>query len=415
VKATLAEIAALVHRESGIRIADGQHNALRTALDRVEPDADASGFLWRAADPVSGPSLVSRLLDEVTIKETFFLRDKAQLERIEWHSLLDGARAAGFETVRVWSAGCATGEEVYSLALLASEAFGVSEPPVTILGTDISGAALARARQGEYRERSVREIDVVHRRRYFVDSGDRLVVGDRLRSLVTFSPHNLTRDPIPPLGAAPFDLVLCRNVLIYFDAETVARVVESLERAVVAGTGLLVLGAADALSGTAGRLRSLAVTPTRTPPTRRRTLRRPLARRPTDARPTFADGVASGDSEELIGHTSRVLLDDPLNAGASFLRGLAELERGDVEAAIVSLRRVLYTEPNLGLAAFQLGRAYESYGNPAAARRAYEQALRTLDSPGDLQELLLEHMNLADVESAARTRLKALGSAAASA
>jgi chemotaxis protein methyltransferase CheR len=386
VKATLAEIAALVHLESGIRIAENQHDALRTALDRVEPDADASGFVRRARDPMSGPSLVSRLLDEVTIKETFFLRDRAQLERIEWHNLLRGARAAGFETVRVWSAACATGEEVYSLALLACEAFGAGEPPVRILGTDLSGAALARARKGEYRERAVRELDPLLRRRYFEENRGQFVVGDRLRSLVTFAPHNLTRDPIPPLGAAPFDLILCRNVLIYFDGDTVESVVASLEHA-VAASGTLVLGASDALCGNARRLKAATVNEAPRS-SRRRILRRPLVRRPADV---------------------PVAASDPFDAGGSFMRGLAELERGDVEAAIVSLRRVLYIEPKLGLAAFHLGRAYELAANPAAARRAYEQALRTLDSPGDLQELLLEHVDLADVEAALQSRLASLG------
>jgi tetratricopeptide (TPR) repeat protein len=137
-------------------------------------------------------------------------------------------------------------------------------------------------------------------------------------------------------------------------------------------------------------------------------MRRPLARRREEPAPTLADAFAAADSEELLGRTSRALSADPLDAGASFLRGLAELERGDVAAAIVSLRRVLYTEPKLGLAAFQLGRAYESSGQPVAARRAYQQALRTLDSPGELHERLLEHLNLADVELAVSTRLEAL-------
>jgi tetratricopeptide (TPR) repeat protein len=110
----------------------------------------------------------------------------------------------------------------------------------------------------------------------------------------------------------------------------------------------------------------------------------------------------------VISRTSRLLAADPLNASAHFLHGLAELEAGDAAAAVSALRRALYSEPQFGLAAFQLGRAYESLGNRVAARRAYEQALRTCDPEGDLHEPLLGQVDLGDVVAAAKTRLDAL-------
>src|SRR5205814_9563365 len=102
-------------------------------------------------DPVTGPHLWAGLIDEITVKETFFLRHVEQLNELQWPRLLERARAAGSDRVRVWSAACATGEEPYSLALLACEAFGTNTPPVTILATDISASALARAQAGEHR------------------------------------------------------------------------------------------------------------------------------------------------------------------------------------------------------------------------------------------------------------------------
>lgn len=420
----LQEIAALVQRETGIRLTESQHPALQAALDRITPQTDPTQFMRRALDPLAGRELVARLIDEVTVKETSFLRDHGQLQEIRWRLLLEEARASGAETVRVWSAGCATGEEAYSLALLATEAFAPLEPPVTILATDVSGDALSRARAGEYRPRSVRDLDQVLRSRYFQKQGDHLVVGERLRTLVTFARHNLVHDPVPPLGEAPFHLILCRNVLIYFDGETVERVIASLEQA-LDPAGMLLLGAADALCGSAGRLRALvAGTPPPAPPPGRR---RPRSRRdspdrtpsrpPTPSRPSAAPGdglaalvVAAGASHphEVIAHVSRLLKSDPLNEVAYFLRGLAELEDGDAGAAVGSLRRALYVEPRFGLAAFKLGRAHEALTNRAAARRAYEQALRTLEHEDERYEILFGQVDPADVAAAARTRLEAL-------
>lgn len=385
----LAALAALVHRESGILVREPQYGALEAALRRAHPGLTADEFLELSASPLAGPGLVARLLDETTVKETFFLRDAAQLEQISWPALLEGARREGAERVRVWSAGCATGEEPYSLALLACEAFGSLRPPVTILATDISGEALVRAGAGEYRVRSVRRLEPAQQRRYFREAGDTLIVGDALRALVTFAPHNLVLDPSPPSGQEPFHLILCRNVLIYFDAATVERVIAALESALTP-SGAVVLGVADALCGSAGRLRALVADGLHTqsqPPAVKRVLRRPLGR-------------GAGPASSAI-HAAE--------AHGCLLQGLAELEGGHAPAAIMSFRRALYTEPRLGLAAFQLGRAYEALGDLAAAGRAYRQALRTLERDvAELHEAVLGQIDLQDVVLAVRMRLDAL-------
>ena len=285
----------------------------------------------------------------------------------------------------MWSVACATGEEPYTLALLACEAFASAAPPVRILATDISAAALERALAGRYGDRSVRSLDPILRSRYFQNDRGLLVAGDRLRALVKFAPHNLARDPIPPLGEAPFDLVLCRNVLIYFDTETVGRVIDSLERA-TQPEGMLVLGAADTLCGTARRLSSPAARDSAPVPRRAapRILRRPIGRR------------SSEQQDEQP---------EPFDAEAYFLQGLRSLETGDPRAAASALRRALYVDPTFGLAAFSLGRAHEEAGDMPAARRAYEQALRTLDLADDRHDHLLAQIDLSDVASACRARL----------
>ena len=118
---------------------------------------------------------------------------------------------------------------------------------VDVLGTDVSHAALAGAADGRYRERAVRALEPDLRSRYFHRAADgSYVVGDLLRSLVRFRPHNLARDPGPPPGEACFDLITCRNVLIYFSPPLVSTVIDSLDASLRPG-GALMLGAADAL------------------------------------------------------------------------------------------------------------------------------------------------------------------------
>jgi chemotaxis protein methyltransferase CheR len=414
VTAQLKALARLVHRESGIVTHEAQYGALAAALERTDSVADLDDFMRRAGDPADGPSVVARLLDELTVKETFFFREAVQLQGIDWLGLHESAQRVGSDTVRVWSAGCATGEEAYTLALLACEAFGARAAPVTILATDISEAALMRGRRGAYRPRSTRELRPDHRARYFREDGDRLVVGDRLRSLVTFRRHNLARDPSPPAGETAFDLVLCRNVLIYFDTETVDRVVGALNGA-LARHGELLLGAADTLSRGAGRGRALptADTPGVSSPARRSwPLRAPLGHTEPVALDAagLAEAVGASASDEVISLARQLLAADPLNASAHVLQGLAELEAGNAEEAVAAFRRALYAEPRSHLAAFQLGRAYELLGHHEAAHRAYTRALRESDSVSDPHEPLLDQVDVGEILAAAAARLDALAS-----
>ena len=381
-------VAELVLRESGIRVQPAQHPALRSAIVRALPNGDPAAFLDLAANPVEGPRAIATLIDEVTIKETFFYRDRQQLDTIPWRALLERAQAAGSQEIRVWCAACATGEEAYTLALLACEAFAPASPPVRILATDISSAALAASQAGRYRERSLRTVAPSLRDQYFEQDGEQLLVGDRLRSIVTFAQHNLVAGTMPPLGETAFDLIICRNVLIYFDGETADRVVEGL-RGALRPEGTLILGSADVLCGSARRLVKLESIPARqqSAPTTPIPLRKPLG------------VVAAAKSSALL---------DPAAVETRFLQGIAELESGEAFAAAESLRHVLYLDPTFGLAAFALGRAHEATGDPSAARRAYQQALRTIDMADDRHDHLLEQVDLVDVATACRARLATL-------
>ena len=176
-------------------------------------------------------------------------------------------------------------------------------------------------------------------------------------------------------------------MLIYFDGETADRVIDGL-RNTLRREGTLILGSADVLCGTARRL---AKARTRSRPGS--SVRRPAAvplRKPL--------GLARAD--ESPARSTR-------SSGAAFC-AIVELESGEALAAAESLRHVLYLDPTFGLAAFALGRAHEATRRPDAARRAYEQALRTIDMDDERHDHLLEQVDLVDVATACRARLATL-------
>jgi chemotaxis protein methyltransferase CheR len=423
----LAKVAELVERESGIVVKETQMEALVAALRRASPDATAETLL--AGDDSAGQALLlDRLIDQLAIQETFFLREPSELEAIDWHQLLAAAHGRGAGEVNVWVAACASGEEAYSVAMLATEAFGHGRPPVSILATDISMRALTRAEEGVYSERSVRGLSGERRDRFLVHDGGRSVVGDQLRSLVRLRRHNLVADPAPPPGEVPFEVVLCRNVLIYFGADTSERVVASLESALHPG-GHLILGAADRLASSARRLGGIAAggaspaampraaIPRRPlmPPTEHQSSRRASGRMPAPvsaATPDIDQAMVAadrGDYATAIELAGRVLKEDSFNAAAHYVRGVSELANGDPEVAVESLRRALYVDASFALAAFQLARAHDLQGDEKAARRAYAQTLRALARDDERSRLLLEQGDVGEIAAACRARLAAIG------
>ena len=412
----LAEITELVRAETGIAWPAARQAALSAALLRVAPGTDPDAFLRAISDPGRRRDLIDRLIDEVTVQETTFARDGSQLEAIGWHGLLQPARAAGPGTIRVWSAGCATGEEAYTLALLADQAFVPASAPVDVLGTDISAAAIAAAGAGRYDERAVRALAASSRRRYFGrPAGGGYLVGERLRRLVRFGRHNLARGAFPPPGEAAFDLVVCRNVLIYFEPPLAAQVIESLQRSLRPG-GLLVLGAADALMRITPRPAVLAAPAAGAAQPGRPGGPDGPRGRPPGPRPALSreqrlaaalDAADKSDRGEALAQVASLLADNPLDANAHFVRGLVTLAAGEPEQAVAALRRALYADPTFSLAAFTLGRAHDALGDGPAARRAYERVLRTINPEDHRHEMILQQVDIGDIAAACRARLGA--------
>jgi chemotaxis protein methyltransferase CheR len=185
------------------------------------------------------------LVVELTVGETYFFRDLDQFQYLRGTVVPDMWRRHGpQDTIRAWSCGCASGEEAYSLAIVLHEQ-GLGER-CYLLATDISRAALVRAHQAAYGDWSLRGPGAAAAAPYLARRGNRFVVRDRIRRAVTFEYLNLARDVYPSFanGTWGMDLILCRNVLIYFDAATVRGVARRLFESLAPG-GWLVTAASD--------------------------------------------------------------------------------------------------------------------------------------------------------------------------
>ncbi len=226
----LAGVEEVLVRSSGLSLASGLGEALRRGVLEA---ARALGLTpaelvvrLRAADAVA----IAALVEHSVVGETYFYRHPEQIAALQRHLFL------GPGPLRIWCAGCATGEEAYSMALALLES-GRAGAGDRILATDVSERALERARRGTYRPWALRRLPVELRARYFAGEGE-AGVAPAVREMVRFERHNLVADPAP---AGPFDLVLCRNVLIYFAPAVAAEVLRRLLPAVRPG-GFLALG-----------------------------------------------------------------------------------------------------------------------------------------------------------------------------
>lgn len=248
----LEALAGLLKERVGLHIRRDGFPALRLALaarleDPAPPAPDAGGYLGVLRSPL-GDEELRRLLPLVTVGKTSFFRDERQFRALE--ALLPPlvARAkSGGRRVSVWSAGCATGEEPYSIAMTLADA-GAEPEHAELLATDVNPEAVAFAARGAYDARRLREVPDALRESHFDAEGERQVVRAGLRRYVTaIRPHNLVSSLFPrPSDGAGWDLVFCRNVIIYFDTPTTQAVLTQFHNALAPG-GFLFLGYSESL------------------------------------------------------------------------------------------------------------------------------------------------------------------------
>ena len=199
------------------------------------------------------PSLSERVVEALLNNETYFFRDRAPFDLLARHALPELARRrAKSKRLRIWSAGCSTGQEVYSLSMLFAE-----DPEawrgwtIDILGTDVSSGCVDRARSGSYSQFEVqRGLGIAQMIKWFEESPDGWRAVEALRRPLRFQVHNILEPPPHPGG---FDIVLCRNVLLYLNPDKKALSFERLASA-MAEDGWLMMGAGETVIGQTNRL-----------------------------------------------------------------------------------------------------------------------------------------------------------------
>ena len=186
------------------------------------------------------------IVERVTTNETYFFREAYQLQAFAEEVLPDVlASRDPKEPVRIWSAGCSTGEEPYSIAMLLDELGVIEERRFEIFGNDISRKVLSTAREGVYRESSFRATEPRYIDRYFEREGATYRLSDQIRNRVTFGHLNLMDESSMAI-LSHVDVVFCRNVIIYFDARARSRLLDVFHRKMRPG-GYLLLGHSESL------------------------------------------------------------------------------------------------------------------------------------------------------------------------
>lgn len=206
-------------------------------------DCDSYLCLLRGGD--NGDAELDELIAELTIGETYFFRYREQFEALRNRVFPDLiARNQTSRRLRIWSAGCATGAEAYSLAILLRRELSESLAgwDVSIIGTDINRSFLGRARTGDFEEWAFRSTPNELKRECFQRVGDRWVINPEYREGVSFQYHNLVKHPFPSLvnNLCSFDLILCRNAMIYFSRNIMRRLIAQFHQCLVDGGWLLV-------------------------------------------------------------------------------------------------------------------------------------------------------------------------------
>lgn len=235
-------VQSLIYQRAGISLHDGKHAMVYSRLSRRLRDTGHQSFreylTW--LESVDGPEW-QEFINALTTNLTSFFRERHHFEVLSEHLKARGSNT----TVRAWCSAASTGEEPYSIVMTALEALGASGN-FSLVASDIDSKVLAFASQGVYRLESMKGVDSVQMRRFFLKGkggNDGMVrVRPELRDRIEFLMVNLIKDDWP--FKDPFDVVFCRNVMIYFDAPTQRRVLEKIFRVLKPG-GLLFVGHAE--------------------------------------------------------------------------------------------------------------------------------------------------------------------------
>jgi len=241
-----------IYERLGIVIKTHQtHELHKTILNAYHKfNEEPKEYLDKLRDCQDHSPLLEHLISGVTVGETYFFRDKHQINLLKDKILIDIIQRKREEnnlSLRIWSAGSATGEEIYTITMLLHELIpDIDKWRLSLLATDINMESLKKGVAGLYGEWSMRSIQDYFKRRYFTQFNKEYSFSQQLKELVHFDYLNLNEDTYPDIFNATNaqDLILCRNVFIYFDADKITHIMKKLNACLMPG-GYLLLGASD--------------------------------------------------------------------------------------------------------------------------------------------------------------------------
>ncbi|MET4805289.1 CheR family methyltransferase [Limibacillus sp. MBR-115] len=437
----LAPVADLVMQHCGMKLLPSRRHhlvsALRKLFGKVEiPDGEA--VRKRLAED---PPLYKELLEHLLIPETYFFRDPQQFAFIRDEAIprRRAERTSG-TPLRLLSAGCSTGEEAYSLAIIAG--LDTRNGPFEIIGADINTAALEQARTAVYGTRSFRGEGAEMTRPFLRSAGhNRFRLEDRITGKVGFRRLNLLNPGIAEPGGVPGnqDVVLCRNVLIYFTPEAIARAARLLYDLLAPG-GYLITGASDpplrefvpletelsksgiiyrrpykpltrTFGGRPAPVRVVQRTADETP--RRNGKTAPSAKPPLSASRTSGRAQGSRQVDEArIAHSvhdGHGKQEDITPLDALFHHAMSLLEKGQTEQSERFFRKLLYMDQSLAVAHFARGTALLRLGRRKEAARSFRNALELTEREAEDRPLaLIREETAGELAKAAQRQLTGL-------
>ncbi|CAG1014640.1 Chemotaxis protein methyltransferase [Burkholderiaceae bacterium] len=357
--ALLHAYGSLITEQTGLRLDPQRWPELRSTLPA-----------WGVAGPVEGRALVQALARQLSVGETYFFREPAAFDLIE-HELLPALiakRRRSTRRLRLWSAGCCTGEEAYSLAIVLQRLIpDIADWDIVIVGTDIHPGFLASARAGVYGEWSFRGVPHGLRETCFLPCGDEhhaVLPGLRRRTRFRFG--NLAQDEAPGAG---FDLILCRHVLMYFEACKAQQAIGRLQAA-LGEDGWLLLGATESSAADHPSLAALRFGDTTIHRKRR------AGDAPEVSKRTLQRSANQGESpvHDAIARCRTASAADPCDPGQHLRYALLLEQLGRLDEARAALRRALFLDARLAAAHAALARLNARQGRRGGAIIVHDAA-----------------------------------------
>ena len=416
-KDLLHRFQSLLVEESGLYVDMERPERLAVAVvERMEKCRVASCEEYFVLILAGGRAAQERkaLIERMTVGETYFFRSGPQFAVLKEHILpmLIRERQGSPRTLTVWSAGCSTGEEPYSLAIALLETLpSVDAWKLSILGTDVNSEYLRRAEKAEYGTRSVRQVPPAWLAKHFTERHGKYTLNEAAKRRVRFACHNLAKDPFSLSGMQEVDLLFCRNVMIYFSSGVTKRVVNHFADCLSDG-GYFFTGEAETLWRISNRLTSVEfpqtfvyrklphaaesrkpqldlptpsvlaahdtpAVPSPQPETRQRECAARQPKIPSDPS-EYALGLeaaARKDYARALGHFESVLRAQPNHGPARFAKASLLANQGHYAQAIPLLLEVVRDQALSGEAYYLLGVLYEKTGLLQDAIEAFRRAL----------------------------------------